>query len=194
MRHLHKLRKFTDLTALLLATSLLITGCASGPAGQAKKLHALQSIAIAPPYDSLAAAIGTELSNHQFRLTWQASTNDLLTELNIDPSQVTTPEALNKLQSRGIDALMTVSTTIAWDNKPKNAWVRLFDTRTGNRVINHHWRNGRDGQAVSDIVKVVRLDELEAAREISRSLLQNLQPTKPPESLDVDDYGAPQRF
>ena len=136
--------------------------------------HLVRSIAMAREGGLLAEAIGIELANRGYVIIDSSSTSKLLIRLNMDEFEVSTPQGLDKLKAKGIDAYLTIKTAGAYDGQIEGASARATSTHTGRIIAGVSWQNGWGGQAGSIADRQMRKGLSEVAQEISTSLAEVL--------------------
>jgi hypothetical protein len=129
-------------------------------------------IALAPSGGVLADAIGVELFNRGFTVFDTNQMSNLLVRLNMTEIELADPKNLSVLKGQGIDAILNVKATVAYDGKPQSASVRVNSTSTGEILAGLSWQNGWGGQAGSIADRSMRKDIAEAAKEIIDNLLR----------------------
>lgn len=155
-----------------------LVGCATSQVSQlpvaVKAAHPVRAIAMAPEGGLLAEAVGIELSNLGYTIIDSSSTSKLLVRLNMDEIEVATPQGLEKLKTKGIDAYLTVKGASAYDGQIQNASARASSTHTGRIIAGVIWQNGWGGMAGSIADRTMRKGLAEAAQEIAHSLARAL--------------------
>jgi hypothetical protein len=132
-------------------------------------------IAFAPGGGVLADAIGVELANRGFTVIDSSSTSNLMMRLNLDEIEIATPQGLNKLRERGVDAVLVVRSAGGKDDNPQSASARMNSTQNGQVLAGVTWQNGFGGQAGSVADRVMRKGLTEAAAEIANALAQRVR-------------------
>lgn len=171
-----KMKNLNIIWFLLLAG--IMSGCASSQVSRlpvaAKPSHPVKAIALAPEGGLLAEAVGIELSNLGYTIIDSSSTSKLMVRLNIDEVEIATPQGLEKLKNKGIDAFLTVKGSGAYDGQVQNASARASSTHTGRIIAGVSWQNGWGGQAGSIADRTMRKGLTEAAQEIAHALATSL--------------------
>lgn len=162
----------TRLNIFLIATSMLIISCSGSQVSSVTgSLPRNVKIALAPSGGVLADAIGVELFNRGFTVFDTNQVSNLLVRLNMTEIELADPNNLSLLKDQGIDAVLNVKSTVAYDGKPQSASVRINSTSTGEILAGLSWQNGWGGQAGSIADRSMRKDIAEAAKEIVDNLL-----------------------
>ena len=130
------------------------------------------NIALAPSGGVLADAIGLELFNRGYTVFETDQMSNMLIRLNMNEIELADPRNLEVLSEQGIDAVITVKATVAFDGKPQSASVRVSSTSTGEVLAGLSWQNGWGGDAGSILDRSMRKDIAEAAKEIIDRLLR----------------------
>ena len=170
--------KFKLMVAFLALVA--IVGCASSKISQLPitsaiaPTHVVRSIAMANEGGLLAEAVGIELSNLGYTVIDSSTTSKLMVRLNIDEIEIATPQGLEKLKDKGIDAYLTVKGAGAYDDQIQSASARASSTHTGRIIAGVSWQNGWGGQAGSLADRTMRKGLAETAQEIARSLAASL--------------------
>jgi len=92
----------------------------------------------------------------------------------MDEFEVATPQGLEKLQKKGIDAYLTVKGASAYDGQVQSASARASSTHTGRIIAGVSWQNGWGGRAGSIADRTMRKGLAEAAKEIADALAESL--------------------
>lgn len=162
----------------VLFALFLVAGCASSKVSQLpvanSASHPVRAIAMAPEGGLLAEAVGIELSNRGYTIIDSSSTSKLMIRLNIDEIEIATPQGLEKLKSKGIDAFLTIKGTGAYDHLVQSASARATSTHTGRIIAGVSWQNGWGGKAGSMADRTMRKGLAEAAQEIADALATSL--------------------
>ena len=169
--------KYLKIITLILS-ALIIAGCASSKVSQlpiaSVASHSVRAIAMAPEGGLLAEAVGIELSNLGYTIIDSSSTSKLMIRLNIDEIEIATPQGLEKLKSKGIDAYLTIKGVGSYDNQIESASARASSTHTGRIIAGVNWQNGWGCAQGSPCDRVMRKGLAEAAQEIASSLTVSL--------------------
>ena len=136
--------------------------------------HPVRAIAMAPEGGLVAEAVGLELSNLGYTIIDSSSTSNLLVRLNMDEIEIATPQGLEKLKNKGIDAHLTVKGAAADDGLLMSASARASSTHTGRIIAGVSWQNGWGGVEGSISDRVMKKGLAEAAHEIAESLAMSL--------------------
>ncbi len=157
---------------------LLSSGCAPSRVSVMQNLapleHPVKTIALAPSGGVLADSIGLELFGNNFRVVDTQQTSNILVRLNLNELEIMEPKSMAALKERGIDAILLVRSVAGYDNLPQSASVRVISTSSFNLVAGVSWQNGRGGVQGSPADRGMRKDVVEAAQEISRALIKQL--------------------
>lgn len=163
---------------MLTPIIFLLSGCGSSKLSTLpvmhEEQHSVQIIALAPEGGLLAEAVGIELSNRGYTIIDSASTSKLLIRLNIGELEVANPQALQKLEEKGIDAYLTVKSAGAYDGQVQSASARATSTHSGKIIAGISWQNGWGGMAGSPADRMMRKGLAEAAQEIGEALSESL--------------------
>lgn len=163
---------------LIASLVLLLASCGSSKISRSPSAvhptHPIKAIAMAPEGGMLAEAVGIELSNLGYTIIDSSSTSKLMIRLNIDELEISTPQGLEKLQGKGIDAYLTVKGVGAYDQQIQSASARASSTHTGRIIAGVTWQNGWGGQAGSMADRTMRKGLAEAAQEIAHALAVSL--------------------
>lgn len=162
----------------LIFLALILASCASSKVSRlptaSQPTHSVKAIAMAPEGGLLAEAVGIELSNFGYTIIDSSSTSKLMVRLNIDEIEIATPQGLEKLKAKGIDAYLTVKSAGAYDYQVQSASARASSTHTGRIIAGVSWQNGWGGRAGSIVDRTMRKGLAEAAQEIASSLAVSL--------------------
>lgn len=160
--------------AIFLMVLIFITGCAGSRVSEMpvtkRASHPVDLIALSPSGGLLAEAVGIELSNLGYSIVDSSATTSLLVRLNLDEFELSTPQGLQQLHSKGIDAYLTVKASGAYDQQVQSASARATSTHTGEIIAGVTWQNGWGGQPGSIADRTMRKGVNEAAREIAEAI------------------------
>ena len=165
----------TSTVRSLLALSLvsLLHGCASGrgtPVGHFPSIDLpLQTIALAPSGGIFADVIGIELAAHGYTIVDTGATLALLMLMQKTQDELFSPEVMDKLKERGIDAVLAVQKVDGMDGLPQTVQIRLHSTALLADVADVNWEN-----------KWIRRGIMETAREIAAAVSQEIRSVEPP--------------
>ncbi len=135
----------------------------------------VQSIAIDPRGGIMGEEIATYLNNGNLKVFDSDQTIQIVRQAGIDEFHINSPEGLEELRNRGVDALLIVKTMIGWDGKPQMVSARLINTHTSEVITGLSWENGWGGNFGSIADRTMRKSVPEAARQISASLLNRIR-------------------
>ena len=172
------MRNIQIISLCLLA--FFVSACASSKVSNlpiaSSATHPVRAIAMAPEGGLLAEAVGIELSNLGYTIIDSASTSNLLVRLNMDEFEVSTPQGLEKLKTKGIDAYLTVKSAGAYDGQPQSASARASSTHSGRIIAGVNWQNGWAGHpgSIADMAMQMRKGLIGASQEIATSLAKSL--------------------
>ena len=167
--------------SIILILSLILT--AAGCAG-ARLTEMIQTPYSGPPVRSIAidprcGVMGEEIAMHlnrgNLRVFDSDQTIQIARRVGIDEYHINSPEGLEGLRNKGVDALLIVKTMIGWDGKPQIVTARLINTHTSEVITSLSWENGWGGEFGSVADRTMRKSVPEAARQISVSLLNRIR-------------------
>lgn len=167
------------LAALVITT--LTTGCASSKisstaSNSSKTINPVNEIAMAPDSGVLGDSLAIELNNRGFKVIDSHAFELILSKLNIDTLEMTRPGGLEKIRSRGVDAVLYVKGIAGHDNEPQSVNVRITSTTNGRLITGLVWQNAFAGQAGSIADRVMRKGMTEAVKEIADEIEKSLNP------------------
>lgn len=139
---------------LLLLCLALLAACRSAPPPGPPVPPPIRSIGVVAG-DALSELVSTELVDRGYRTFQLPATQQLALT------------ALQALGSRGVDAVLVITSDKALDSLPNNASLRLMRTLNGETVATQTWSNVTQG--------AVRKSRAEAARELVHALLQTIR-------------------
>ena len=123
----------------------------------------------------MADAVGIELAARGFNIVDTSQVSQILYRENMNEFQVSQPQGLKLLAGQGIDALLSVKASGAYDGQPEAASARVNDTRSGAVIAGVTWQNGWGGRQGSIADRAMRKGLNEAAAEIATALAPQLQ-------------------
>lgn len=134
----------------------------------------IRTIALDPSGGMVADAVGVQLATQGYNVVDTARVSQMMIRANMNEIQISQPQGLRAMAGQGIDALLQVQSSGAYDGLPEAASARVTDTRNGSLIAGATWQNGWGGQAGSMADRTMRKGLNEAANDIAKSLSQQL--------------------
>jgi hypothetical protein len=166
---------------ILLLTMSILSGCAgskisSSASNSVKTINPVNEIAMAPDSGLVGDSLAIELSNRGFKVIDSHAFELILSKLNIDTLEMTRPGGLEKIKSKGVDAVLYVKGVAGHDNEPQSVSVRITSTTNGRLITGLVWQNAFGGRAGSIADRVMRKGMTEAVKEIADEVEKSLKP------------------
>ncbi len=167
-----KTRTIGFILILLPFSAMTLISCSGSRVSSVKgTLHRDIRLALAPSGGLMADAIGVELFNRGFTVFDTNQMTNLLFRLNMNEIELSDPKNLSALYDEGIDAVLHVKASVAFDGRPQSASIRVNGTSSGRILAGLSWQNGWAANAGSVADRAMRKDLADAAVEIVDNLL-----------------------
>lgn len=171
----------TAIFATKLATFIIAAcavGCSTSSVTSSRVQRSsvpIRTIAISPSSSMFGDAVGIELANRGFNVIDSGQAASLLVTSGLDEVRVYRPEDARPLVARGIDAMLSVRSSVGYDGRPQSATIKLVSLRDGKILVGANWQNGWGGMPGSPADRMSRDDLVEAAGNIANTIERALR-------------------